>query len=113
MAAPAGRGLPGTARRTLGEPRPLLRRAAGERTVQEAHAPEAVLHVGGRAVSSRLEQFLAGSRPDPYVVVRENPFRLDPGHRVTHSVEADVLAFCAALTQAAERRPPAAAASWT
>ncbi len=78
------------------------------------HAPEAVLHVGGRALSKRLEQFLARSRPNPYVVVRENPFRLDPGHRVTHRVEADVMGLCGALAQAAERRPAAAAAaSWT
>lgn len=80
---------------------------------KETHAPEAVLHVGGRAVSKRLEQFLTRSRPDPYVVVRENPFRLDPGHRVTHSVEADVMSFCAALTEAAEQHPPADTASWT
>ncbi len=79
---------------------------------KEAHTPEAVLHIGGRAVSKRLEQFLARSRPDPYVVVRENPFRLDPGHRVTHSVETDVLDLCAALAKVAERRPPASAASW-
>jgi 2-succinyl-5-enolpyruvyl-6-hydroxy-3-cyclohexene-1-carboxylate synthase len=77
------------------------------------HAPEAVLHLGGRAISKRLERFLAASRPDPYVVVRENPFRLDPGHRVTQSVEADIPAFCAALTVAAERRPPADATPWT
>ena len=79
---------------------------------KEAHTPEAVLHIGGRAVSKRLEQFLARSRPDPYVVVRENPFRLDPGHRVTHSVETDILDLCAALAKVAERRPPASAASW-
>ena len=63
----------------------------------EAHAPEAVLHLGGRALSKRLEQFLGGARPDPYVVVRENPFRLDPGHRVTHSVQAGIEGFCEAL----------------
>ena len=80
---------------------------------KETHAPEVVLHVGGRAVSKRLEQFLARSRPDPYVVVRENPFRLDPGHRVTQSIEADVPAFCAALAQAAERRPPTDDAPWS
>ena len=68
---------------------------------KEAHVPEAVLHFGGRAVSKRLEQLLTRSRPDPHVVVRENPFRLDPGHTVTHSVEADVLDFCAALVKAA------------
>lgn len=79
---------------------------------EQAHPPGAVLHFGGRSLSKRLERFLAASRPDPYVVVRENPFRLDPGHRVTHSVEADVVDLCTALAQAAERRPPAAAASW-
>jgi 2-succinyl-5-enolpyruvyl-6-hydroxy-3-cyclohexene-1-carboxylate synthase len=79
---------------------------------KEAHAPQTVLHIGGHAVSKRLEQFLAWSRPDSYVVVRENPFRLDPGHRVTHSVETDVLDLCAALAKLAERRPPATAASW-
>jgi 2-succinyl-5-enolpyruvyl-6-hydroxy-3-cyclohexene-1-carboxylate synthase len=68
---------------------------------KETNAPEAVLHVGGRALSKRLEQFLARSRPDPYVVVRENPFRLDPGHQVTHSVEADVVSFCDALARVA------------
>jgi 2-succinyl-5-enolpyruvyl-6-hydroxy-3-cyclohexene-1-carboxylate synthase len=79
---------------------------------KETHAPETVLHFGGRAVSKRLEQFLAKSSPDPYVVVRENPFRLDPGHRVTHSVEADILDLCTALAKIAERHSPAQAASW-
>src|SRR3712207_4539247 len=79
---------------------------------KEAHAPEAVLHFGGRAVSKRLEQLLMESGLGPYVVVRENPFRLDPGHRVTHSVEADIAGFCAALEKVAERHPLATAASW-
>jgi len=77
------------------------------------HEPEAVVHVGGRALSKRLEQFLARSRPAPYVVVRENPFRLDPTHRVTHSVEANVVDFCAALVQAATEDPPAMDSPWT
>lgn len=79
---------------------------------KEAHAPQAVLHVGGRAVSKRLEGFLARSRPDPYVIVRENPFRLDPGHHVTHSVEADIVGLCGALAKAAERRLQATSAPW-
>lgn len=85
---------------------------AGERFA-EAHAPEAVLHFGGRAVSKRLEQFLARAHPNPYAAVRENPFRLDPTHRVTHSIEAGVEDFCAALAHAAGRRPSAGAADWT
>jgi 2-succinyl-5-enolpyruvyl-6-hydroxy-3-cyclohexene-1-carboxylate synthase len=76
------------------------------------YAPEAVVHVGGRALSKRLEQFLARSRPDPYVVVRENPFRLDPAHRVTHSVEANVLDFCVALVQTAAESAAAIDAYW-
>jgi 2-succinyl-5-enolpyruvyl-6-hydroxy-3-cyclohexene-1-carboxylate synthase len=78
----------------------------------QAHAPEAVVHVGGRALSKRLEQFLGRSRPDPYVVARENPFRLDPAHRVTHSVEANVIDFCAALVRAATEGRPAMDPSW-
>jgi 2-succinyl-5-enolpyruvyl-6-hydroxy-3-cyclohexene-1-carboxylate synthase len=78
----------------------------------EAHAPEAVVHVGGRALSKRLEQFLGRSRPDPYIVVRENPFRLDPAHRVTHSIEADVVDFCAAIVRVATEDPPDEDASW-
>ncbi|HJQ30479.1 MAG TPA: 2-succinyl-5-enolpyruvyl-6-hydroxy-3-cyclohexene-1-carboxylic-acid synthase [Rubrobacter sp.] len=78
----------------------------------EEHTPEAVIHVGGRALAKRLEQFLARSRPDTYVVVRENPFRLDPAHSVTHSVEASVVDFCAALVRAATENPPAVDAFW-
>jgi 2-succinyl-5-enolpyruvyl-6-hydroxy-3-cyclohexene-1-carboxylate synthase len=78
----------------------------------EAHAPEVVVHVGGRALSKRLEQFLGRSRPDPYIVVRENPFRLDPAHRVTHSIEADVVDFCAAIVRVATEDPPDEDASW-
>lgn len=71
-----------------------------------SHAPEAVLHVGGRALSKRLEKFVDLSRPDPYIVVRENPFRLDPSHRVTHSVETNVVDFCDALSQALPEQAP-------
>jgi 2-succinyl-5-enolpyruvyl-6-hydroxy-3-cyclohexene-1-carboxylate synthase len=78
----------------------------------EAHAPEAVVHVGDRALSKRLEQFLGRSRPGSYVVVRENPFRLDPAHRVTNSIEADVIGFCATLVQAVNEDPPSVDASW-
>jgi 2-succinyl-5-enolpyruvyl-6-hydroxy-3-cyclohexene-1-carboxylate synthase len=84
--------------------------ASGE--FAEAHAPDAVVHVGGRALSKRLEQFLGRSGPDPYVVVRENPFRLDPAHRVTHSIEADVLDFCAAMVRVATEDPPDGHDAW-
>ena len=78
----------------------------------DAHAPEAVLHFGGRALSKRLEGFVVRHRPAPYVVVREHPFRLDPGHLATHSVESGIEDFCATLGRIASERPPAADASW-
>ena len=78
----------------------------------ESQALDAVLHFGGRALSKRLEQFLARATPDPYVVVRENPFRLDPGHQVTQSVEAEISGFCEALIRAAEKSPASGSATW-
>ena len=84
---------------------------AGE-SFRDTHAPEAVLHFGGRALSKRLEQFLAGVRPNPYIVVRENPFRLDPSHQVTRSVESGIEGFCEAMKQTATRRPTAISGSW-
>ena len=78
----------------------------------DEHGPEAVIQIGGRALSKRLEGFIAHSHPNPYVVVRDNPFRLDPGHRVTHSVEADIVSFCEDLAEAAEEHPFAGDSSW-
>ncbi len=71
-----------------------------------SYAPEAVLHVGGRTLSKRLEKFVGRGRLDPYIVIRDNPFRLDQSHRVTHSVETNVVDFCDALSQALPERAP-------
>ena len=80
---------------------------------REANAPQAVLHFGGRALSKRLEQFVSGVRPEPYIVVRENPFRLDPGHQVTRSIEAGIESFCESLRRAvAAKRQPAGSNPW-
>ena len=76
------------------------------------HAPEAVVHFGGRALSKRLEQFLGRSRPETYVVVRENPFRLDPGHQVTRSVETDIIGFCDALAGVASGHTAGGYSPW-
>jgi len=64
---------------------------------REAHAPEAVLQVGGRFASKRLRLFMRDSAPDVWAVVRPDPSRIDPDHRVTHHVEADVPALADAL----------------
>ena len=83
-----------------------------DETFAGAHAPEAVLHLGGRSLSKRLERFVARGGPDPYVVVRDNPFRLDPAHRVTHSFEAAITDFCAALSRVASEHHPRENSSW-
>ncbi|WP_022836787.1 2-succinyl-5-enolpyruvyl-6-hydroxy-3-cyclohexene-1-carboxylic-acid synthase [Salisaeta longa] len=62
------------------------------------HAPEAVLHLGGRAVSKRLRQYLAAHGPRWRIVVRPSPSRLDPDHRVTHHWETALPALAEVLT---------------
>ncbi len=78
-----------------------------------AHEPEAVLHVGGRSLSKRLEQLVGRSRPNPYAVIRESPLRLDPNHRVTHNIESDVTGFCDTLVEAVTDWPPKNDPGWT
>jgi 2-succinyl-5-enolpyruvyl-6-hydroxy-3-cyclohexene-1-carboxylate synthase len=78
-----------------------------------AHAPEAVLHVGGRIVSKRLQQLVSRSAPTPYAVVHDSPARFDPDHRVTHNVETSVAKFCDEITELARRESPQPDAAWT
>ena len=79
----------------------------------EEHRPDAVVHFGGRPLSKRLEQALTHAAPETYMVVRDNPFRLDPNHQVTQSVEADVVSFCNALSEAAEKSPGKHVPGWS
>ena len=75
--------------------------------------PGFVLHLGGGITSKRLQQHLAGLRPE-YVLVADHPFRQDPAHQVTRRIESDVTAFCEALSPAlGERSPVACAAGWS
>jgi 2-succinyl-5-enolpyruvyl-6-hydroxy-3-cyclohexene-1-carboxylate synthase len=64
---------------------------------REQHTPTAVLQVGGRFASKRLRHFLRDHAPDPWAVVRPDPSRVDPDHRVTHHVESHVAPFVEAL----------------
>ena len=82
---------------------PFYDQTLGSDGFREGFAPEAVVHLGGRVTSKRLARFLADARPDPLVVVRDDPFRFDPDHRVTDRVVADVEAFCRALAGEVER----------
>lgn len=73
------------------------------------HGPDCVLHFGQRATSKRLLQWLARHRPTPFAVVNETPFRYDPTHQVTHRLETDIVATCAALMSAT---PAATTPAW-
>jgi len=64
---------------------------------RDAHAPDAVLQVGGRFASKRLRLFLRDCAPQTWAVVRPDPSRIDPDHRVTHHVEVEVPAFADVL----------------
>ncbi|MDQ7040983.1 MAG: 2-succinyl-5-enolpyruvyl-6-hydroxy-3-cyclohexene-1-carboxylic-acid synthase [Rhodothermus sp.] len=76
--------------------------------------PEAVLHLGGRFVSKRLLQFVKASQLRCYAHVHDSPIRLDPEHRVTFRLEADVARACTALTETlpAADRPSAWSQHW-
>lgn len=57
------------------------------------HVPDAVLQLGGRFSSKKLRQYLRDADPDVRAVVRPDPARYDPDHRVTHHVESAIEAF--------------------
>ncbi len=58
---------------------------------------DAVLHLGGRFVSKRLQQFLQRHPPQEYIHVCANDMRLDEGQLVTRRVITSPEAFCRAL----------------
>lgn len=65
----------------------------GSEAFREGHAPDAVLHLGGRFSSKKLRHYLRGAEPDVWAVVRPNPARVDPDHRVTHHIESAIESF--------------------
>ncbi|GAB5522117.1 MAG: 2-succinyl-5-enolpyruvyl-6-hydroxy-3-cyclohexene-1-carboxylic-acid synthase [Rhodothermales bacterium] len=73
----------------------------------DAHAPDVVVHVGRRATSKRLLQWLERTQPT-YIWVKSTPQRLDPRHQTAWQVEARIEAFC---SQVRPRVHPNAA--WT
>ena len=68
--------------------------------------PDAVVFLGARAVSKRLQQALVRWAPRDLVVVHSSAGRLDPDHRVTARLEADVAAGADALRALAPGRAP-------
>ena len=82
-----------------------------------AHAPDAVVHFGGAAVSKRLNAWLSDVRPALFAVVREAPDRMDPGHCVTDYIESGITPFCQSMRYlldavGGEAGAPATEAGW-
>ncbi len=59
--------------------------------------PDMVLQIGGHLTSKRLLRFLQEKTPAVFAAVHDHPFRADPTHRITHSLECDIPSFCSAL----------------
>ena len=75
--------------------------------------PDVILQLGGAFVSKRLLQFLDHSPPGHYILVDENPDRLDPAHRVSLRVEASPARFCAGICRGiASGMAPAQDPAW-
>jgi 2-succinyl-5-enolpyruvyl-6-hydroxy-3-cyclohexene-1-carboxylate synthase len=72
---------------------------------RDEHAPQAVLQVGGRFTNKRLRHVLRESAPEVWAVVRPDPRRVDPDHRISHHVESDVAPFVEALLTRMEALP--------
>jgi 2-succinyl-5-enolpyruvyl-6-hydroxy-3-cyclohexene-1-carboxylate synthase len=79
-------------------------------TLAAALKPDAILHVGGPVTSKRVAQFLARHRPPLYARLHEHPFRHDPQHGVTWTVQASLDGLCASLAASCT---PGADKAWT
>lgn len=109
-----------TSRLRLGPADPALRIAHADLLLtmdsfREAYPPNAVLQVGGRFNSKRIRHYLRDSAPSPWAVVRPDPGRVDPDHRVTHHFETHIEPFVGAVVARTERRATGSpwARAWT
>ena len=60
--------------------------------------PDTVLQLGSRMTSKRLLEWLGKVRPARYVLIKGHPFRSDPNHQVTMSIETNLAAFVTHLS---------------
>lgn len=98
-----------TSRLRLGSPGEAPRVPYGDLVLvsekfREDYGPEVVLHIGGRLASKRLRLFLRNSQPKVRAVMRPDPSRLDPDHRVTHHLETDISAAAEAIASRVKSR---------
>ena len=53
-----------------------------------------VLHIGGRPTSKHLLQLLERVAPENYIHLSDHPLRIDPVHRISDRIEADIVRTC-------------------
>lgn len=78
----------------------------------EEHRPDVVLHIGGRATSKRLLQYVQRAQPEAYIVVRDSPTRFDPTHQVTDTIEAAIGPFARRLAENVQALARFASTEW-
>ena len=71
----------------------MLETQKGLKSVQ----PDIVFHLGGALLSTKLQRHLKASQLEHYILVHENPKRIDPDHIITTRLQHDVSQFCAQL----------------
>ncbi len=60
--------------------------------------PETIFHIGGPFTSKRFLEFIQHHRPEQYIGVQTHGRREDPAHQRTWVIQADIEAFCQALS---------------
>jgi 2-succinyl-5-enolpyruvyl-6-hydroxy-3-cyclohexene-1-carboxylate synthase len=65
--------------------------------------PEIILHLGGTFLSKKLQQHLESLQLAHYILVHENPKRIDPGHILTQRLQCDVAIFASQLAALVDR----------
>ncbi|QVL56735.1 MAG: 2-succinyl-5-enolpyruvyl-6-hydroxy-3-cyclohexene-1-carboxylic-acid synthase [Simkaniaceae bacterium] len=74
--------------------------------VNEDYAPDAILQLGDRFVSSKLTEWIATKKPKVHCHVASHMKRKDPIHSVTHRVTTDLKGFIEKLPNYLSGNPP-------
>ncbi|MFC1557033.1 2-succinyl-5-enolpyruvyl-6-hydroxy-3-cyclohexene-1-carboxylic-acid synthase [candidate division KSB1 bacterium] len=72
------------------------------RKFREEYVPDTILHIGGQITSKRFLALTENAQVKRYLLVRNDPFRHDPGHTVTHRIDTEIDLFCAQLSENVE-----------
>ncbi len=56
--------------------------------------PDVYLHIGGSLVSKRIQQFFSKCKSGKKIIIKNHPFRNDPYHQFTDSIQVPYSVFC-------------------